>query len=443
GAALQSEDGQIVVRKIIPGSAVHKDGRLKVEDKIVCVGQGRDGRIVSITEMKLSEVVKHIRGVRGTIVRLEVISAGQSEPKTLEILRGKVALSGTDASGEILRCGRKSGNQPYKIGVINLPNFYMDLPTAREGSTDFKSSTRDVRRILEDFRVKGTDAVILDLRHNGGDPITELVEPSEVIRLAGLLIGEGHTVQVKNADGRVQPYRDLDPTVAWEGPLVVLTSKFTAGGGEILAAAIQDYRRGLIVGDRATRGRGTGQDLVDLGQELFGVPKAPKLGALKITTKQFYRLGGQSIQRRGVAADVVLPSLTGHLDVAEADLEHSLPFDRVEPLELKELGHVNQTICDRLRELSGQRCANSEHFQRVLRDISRYEEQKARKYVTLNEEEFLKERAELNTEKEEKVMTPEELSQPRQTAIKRDYYLDEVLAITADYLRLREAAREN
>lgn len=445
GAALQSVDGQIVVKKIIPGAAADRDGRLKAEDKIVGVGQGRDGRITSVVDLKLSEVVKMIRGKRGTVVRLEVVSAGRAQSRILDIPRGMVALTDTDARGAIFRHGRKSDGQPYQIGMVNLPAFYTDLAAARQGVKDFKSSTRDVRKILDDFRAQSVDAVVLDLRRDSGDATTELVEPHEAIRLTGLFLSEGPIVQVKRADGRVRPYHDVDAATAWKEPLVVLTSKFTPGGGEILAAAIQDHRRGLIVGDRATRGRGTGQELVDLGQKLFRVPNAPKLGALKITTRQFYRPGGDSIQRRGVLADVELPSLTTHLDVGEADLDYSLAPDRVEPLEFKKLDHVNQAICDRLKELSSQRCTNSEDFQSVLGNISRYKEQRKRQRVTLNEESFAKQRTEMGVDGtgNVKIRMTEEIDDPNQPAVKRDYYLDEVLAITADYLRLGKAAAEN
>ena len=439
GVALESIDGRIVVKKIIPGAAADRDGRLKAADKIVGVGQGRDGRITSVVDLKLLDVVKRIRGKRGTVVRLEVVSAGRAQSQILDVPRGMVVLTDTDARGEIFRHGRKPDGQPYQIGVINLPAFYTDLAAARQGVKDFKSSTRDVRKILDGFLAKGVDEVVLDLRRDSADATTELVEPHEAISLTGLFLSEGPIVQVKRADGRVRPYHDMDAATAWKGPLVVLTSKFTPGGGEILAAAIQDHRRGLIVGDRATRGRGTGQELVDLAQGLFRVPKAPNLGALKITNTQFYRPGGDSIQRRGVSADVELPSLTTHLDVGEADLDYSLAFDRVQPLKFKKLDYVNETICNRLRQLSGRRCKNSEYFQRVLKDISRYKEQEKRQHVTLNEEEFVKKRTEVTTE----IVTIEEIGHLDQWAIKRDYYLDEVLAVTTDYLQLRQAPQED
>jgi carboxyl-terminal processing protease len=241
----------------------------------------------------------------------------------------------------------------------------------------------------------------------------------------------------------VQPYYDLDPGEAWSGPLVVLISKFSASASEILAGAIQDYHRGLIVGDHATHGKGTVQSLTDIGQELFRpITNSPQMGALKTTTQQFYRPNGESTQKRGVLADIELPSLTTYLDVGEADLDYPVEFDRVQPQNFKRLNCVDQALCDRLRYLSEQRRANSPEFQKVLKNIARYKEQKNRKYVTLNEEKFLKERAELNADKEEQ-KTLEQLNEPDAPAIKRDYYLNEALAITADYLGYRQVAKVN
>jgi carboxyl-terminal processing protease len=313
----------------------------------------------------------------------------------------------------------------------------MDMEGFRQGLRDYKSTTRDVRRILEDFDSQGVDAVILDLRHNGGGSL------SEAIHLTGLFIDEGPVVQVKDGSSRVQAYHDTEPGTAWSGPLVVLIDKFSASASEILAGAVQDYDRGLIVGDHATHGKGTVQSLTDLGEEFFrDLAGSPEMGALKITMQQFYRPNGDSTQKRGVLADIELPSLSTHLDVGEADLDFPVEFDRVEPREFKGFGFVDEAICNRLRHLSEQRRQDSEDFQRLLENIDRYEEQKARKYVTLNEEQFLKERAELDAEKEEERVL-EEVIEPEQTTIERTYYLDEALAITVDYLSNMQVAGTN
>jgi len=441
GASLQSVDGYTVVKKIIPGGAADKNGQLKVEDKIVGVGQGVEGEIVDTVDMKLSDVVKMIRGKRGTVVRLEVVPTDGGKRKTIDITRAKIELKDSEARAAVFEDGVRPDGKPYKIGVIDLPSFYMDMAAARRGDPNFKSTTRDVRKILDDFRANGVDAVILDLRRNGGGSLTE------AINLTGLFIDEGPVVQVKgrpsrNGDAQIRPYHDLNPGTAWSGPLVVLTSKLSASASEILAGAVQDYHRGLIVGDKATHGKGTVQSLMDLGQQMFrGLPNAPQIGALKITMQQFYRPSGDSTQKRGVLADIELPSLISHLDVGEADLDYPVDFDRVESLDFKRLGNVDQALCDRLSHLSRQRRRNSEDFEKVLKNIRRYEEQKAKKTITLNKEKFLKERAELNAEKEQE-KTLEKLNDPTaDNTIKRDYYMDEALAITVDYLKMRQVAR--
>lgn len=437
GAALASEEGHTVVREIIAGGAAHKDGRLKVGDKIVGVGQGADGPIEDVVDMKLRDVVKLIRGKRGTVVRLQVIPVDSPERKTIEITRAKIELKDSEAQAEIFQQGLKPDGQPYKIGVIELPSFYMDMAAARRGLPNFKSTTRDLRRLLEDFNAKGVDAVILDLRRNGGGSL------QEAINSTGLFIKDGPVVQVKRADGGVLEYEDLDPGIVWKGPLVVLISKFSASASEILAGAIQDYRRGLIVGDHATHGKGTVQSLMDLRQPVFGgLPNMPAMGALKVTMQQFYRPNGESTQQRGVLADLELPSLTTYLDVGEADLDYPVAFDQVEPLEFEKFSYVDDAMRDRLRQLSGKRCLVSEDFQKALKDIARYKEQKQRKYITLNEKKFMEERKELNAEKEEQKKL-EEVNGPDKSGIERDYYLDEALAITLDYLQTALLAHAN
>ncbi|MHC4405652.1 MAG: S41 family peptidase, partial [Planctomycetota bacterium] len=361
GAALGWVDGEIVVTRIVPGGAADKEGRLKVDDRIVGVGQGPDGEIEDVVGAKDTEVVRKIRGEPGTVVRLEVTSPDRPERRTIEITRARVELKDSEAQCEIFEENRKAGGPTYKIGVVYLPSFYRDVEAARQGLPDYNSATRDVRRILQRFSRERADAAILDLRHNGGGYLQEAVS------LTGLFIDEGPVVQVKTPDGQVQPYHDRDKGVAWNGPLVVLVSRSSASASEILAAAVQDYRRGLVVGDRATHGKGTVQDLVDLSERpFFQSPTAPRYGTLRITVRQFYRPTGDSTQNQGVLADVELPSLAAHLTTAEADLDYCMPFDRVDPLEFKRLDDVDSAIFDRLKQRSSQRCRNSQAFQEIL-----------------------------------------------------------------------------
>jgi carboxyl-terminal processing protease len=276
--------------------------------------------------------------------------------------------------------------------------------------------------------------VVLDLRYNGGGAL------NEACTLTGLFIGEGPVVQIKDADGRVKPLDDLGAGVAWSGPLVVIISRFSASASEIFAGAIQDYGRGLIIGDPSTHGKGTVQSLLDLGQQLFRVPNAPPMGALKITMQQFYRPNGDSTQKRGVLSDIELPSLTTPLAEGESELDYPVAFDKVEPVSHRNFDFVRPSDIDRIRALSQQRIQNSEKFQKLLRNIAHYKEQKAKKLVTLNEEKFLKERAEFNSDKEEEKAI-ENRSEPNSGGIVEDYYLDEARAIAADYLNIPNLAK--
>ena len=437
GASLQFDDGYTVVKQIIPGGAADKDGRLKPEDRIVGVGQGEEGPLVDTVDMKLTDVVDMIRGHRGTTVRLEVMPGGQGEPTIYNIVRAKIELTDSEARGEVVE--QERDGRVYRVGVIDLPSFYMDMDANRRGVVDFKSTTRDVARLLKGFREKQVDAVILDLQRNGGGSL------SEAITTTGLFIDVGPIVQVKDRAARVLPaYDDQDPGAAWDGPLVVLTSKLSASASEIFAGAIQDYGRGIIVGDKSTHGKGTVQSLLDLGEKLFGLANSPKLGALKITMQQFYRPDGDSTQNRGVLADVPWPSLTNELKgISESDLDYALAFDRVEPVDHDEYEMTDKAVVERLNKLSAERREKSKDFQRVERNIERYRQQKNRKTVPLNEAKFLAERAELNADREEEKELEKSMNAKKVVFDRSDFYNREALDITLDYLQSFNVAQTN
>ncbi|MFN0020717.1 MAG: carboxy terminal-processing peptidase [Pirellulaceae bacterium] len=427
GAQLKVEDGYTVIDKVVVGGAADKNGQLKVQDRVVQVGQGEEGEMVDVVDMKLNDVVKLIRGRAGSVVRLGVIPAGGGEIKTIRITRAKIELKDSEARGKIVEEGKKADGTPYKVGYIDLPSFYMDMEAARAGGA-FKSTTVDVKKILEDFNSKGVDALILDLRKNGGGSLTE------AINLTGLFIEDGPVVQVKDPDGRVQHYDDLDREITWKGPMVVLTSKFSASASEILAGAIQDYGRGLIVGDTSTHGKGTVQSLLDVGPQIFRVKNPPNLGALKLTMQQFYRPNGDSTQKRGVLADVVLPSITDHMDVSEGDLDYALEFDKVPAAQFTKQDKVPTPLVLELKSLTQSRQQKSDDFTKLAKNIGRYEDFKKKKEYPLSEEKFLAKKAELDSEKEEEKATAEESD--NKEVFKRTFYENEAVNITLDYIRL-------
>jgi carboxyl-terminal processing protease len=431
GASLRSEDGYTKVHQIIKGGAADQDGRLKEGDEIVGVGQGSEGEIEDIMDMKLNDVVDRVRGKRGSVVRLEVRPV--DNPKDREIYtmtRQEIKLTESEARSVIVPWGTKANGQPYQVGVISLPSFYMDMDAARAGDPNYKSTTRDVRRLLNDFNAKGVDAVLVDLRFNGGGSLTEAVN------MTGLFIDKGPVVQVKGPDGRAQPFVDPEAGMVWSGPLVVLTNKFSASASEIFAGAMQDYRRGLIVGDDTTHGKGTVQQLYDVAQLLFRINNDMNLGAMKLTIQQFYRPDGDSTQNHGVAADVIIPSLTSHLDVGESDLDYALAFDKIGALSHDVYQMVDTNVVGQLRDSSKARIAGSEDFTKDLKRIDRFEAQKDKKTVTLNQEEYLAELAELDADKEQEDAFEEATSNDRPVFDMEDHYNKEALAILIDYLML-------
>ncbi len=435
GAALQLTDGYTVISKLIPGGAAELEGSLKEGDRIISVGQN-DGAnpadaMVDVVDMKLNDVVSLIRGKAGTVVRLGVIPKGGADAKVYKITRAAVKLTDSEARGQILEAGMKPDGSPYRIGVIDLPSFYMDMDGARKGLLDFKSTTRDVRILLEDFNKKSVDCVVIDLRKNGGGSLTE------AINLTGLFIDEGPVVQVKDAAGEVQHYDDLDRGMAWKGPLMVLDSKFSASASEIFAGAIQDYHRGIVLGDSSTHGKGTVQSLLELGRQLFSGDKAPNLGALKITMQQFYRPNGDSTQVRGVLSDVVLPSLTDNIQgISEADLDHALKFDKVPANSFSKYNQVTPEIKSQLQARSTERVKASPEFEKLNKVIARYKEQNASKEVPLSEEKFMAQRKEIDAERELEKQFEEQANGNKGEVVKRDYYFNEVLDVAVDYLKL-------
>ncbi len=434
GAQLQDRDGKCIVAKIIQGGAADKAGQLKEEDQIVSVGQGEDGEMLDVVGMKLTDVVEKIRGKAGTIVRLGVLPASGGGVVNYTITRAKIELKDEEAAGKVFEAGKKPNGKPFKIGVIDLHSFYMDMQAAQRHDPNFRSTTRDVRRILDDFKQRAVDGVVLDLRRNGGGSLIE------AINLTGLFIKRGPVVQVMGSnDTKPEHYDDMDASEAWGGPLVVLISKFSASASEILAGAIQDYKRGLIIGDESTHGKGTVQSLLDLGKQLIGGPHPPELGALKITMQQFFRPNGDSTQKRGVLSDIVLPSVTSYMDVGESDLDYAIDFRHVQPTNFSPTNMVNPQIVQELRTQSDQRIQTSKAFSKAFKRIELYRKQKARKSVTLNEKKFLAERAEMNAQKEDEKEIEKQAN--GESTIQRDYYLDEVFSILEDYIGVLDQSK--
>ena len=440
GAALRSEDGYTTVAQIVKGGAAEKDGRLEVGDKIMAVAQ-EVGEFVDIVEMKLSKVVRLIRGKRGSKVRLQVQKGDSGDTIVYDLIRQKIELKESEVKGEIIETMDRTGRQA-RIGVINIPSFYRDFNGAENGIEDFKSTARDLQNVLVEFRndPKGApDAIIIDLRYNGGGALSESIE------VTGLFIDEGPVVQVKEPGSSVRTYSD-DIEGAFNEPLIVVCNRMSASASEIFAGAIKDYGRGIVVGDSSTHGKGTVQNVIPVGGSMissfFGQPKDN--GALKLTINQFYRVNGDSTQNTGVKSDIVLPSLIDHMDVGEASLDNALAFNRIDPAEYDRLAYVNNDVISRLQNASQKRVAANDDFKKLEGDIAKYVDRKNRKTISLNESKLKAERdadRSGDDKKKEEGDDEEEDDAEEGPIFPESAYNDELLNIAIDYVEtLRGAA---
>ena len=327
GALLREEDGYIKVVNIIPGSASARQGRLEAEDIILEVAQGAK-ESVEITDMRLRDAVRLIRGPKGSEVRLTVKKPDGTK-ELIPILRDVVQIEETFVKSTLME-----GPNGDKVGYVMIPSFYRDFEKTRNGSADARNSTDDTRIAIEELKKKGIKGLILDLRNNGGGSLMDAVDTT------GLFIQEGPVVLVKNSYGNKRVLSDDDSSVTWDGPLLVLVNQFSASASEILAAALQDYGRAVIVGGAHTHGKGTVQTLIDMNDNipLLHLKKYEDLGALKVTIQKFYRVNGGSTQYKGVEPDIILPSLFQHLESGEQYLDNSLPWDQVAPVSYEKFG---------------------------------------------------------------------------------------------------------
>ncbi len=381
GAQLQSEDGYAKIKELIPGGPAELEGSIKPNDKITAVGQGKDGTFVDTVDMKLDKVVEMIRGKKGTTVRLQIIPAGSTDPskrKIVAIVRDEVKLTEQEAKAEIIEQKTETG-ETAKLGWITLPSFYADMNSR---STNAKSTTKDVKALLERLNKEGISGLVVDLRRNGGGSL------EEAINLSGLFIKRGPVVQAKDSDKRVTVSSDRDPSISYSGPMVVLTSHLSASASEIFAGAMQDYGRATIVGDKNTFGKGTVQTMIEVGRALspFGF-KLAEAGALKLTIQKFYRPSGQSTQSKGVESDVVLPSRYAHLDIGEDALKYPLPYDEVKPADYEKWNGARATDLNELRARSAARVKTSPEFRYALEDIAQLDERMKENRISLNADE--------------------------------------------------------
>ncbi|MBX7158018.1 MAG: carboxy terminal-processing peptidase [Verrucomicrobiae bacterium] len=392
GAVLQSIDGYCTIKELVPGGPAARSKSLKPSDRIIAVAQANE-EPVDVVEMNLNKVVEMIRGRKGTEVHLTVIPADAADPsvrKEVVLVREEIKLEEQEAKAKIVDILNQDGGKT-RVGVIDLPSFYAEMELSQSNSKATpRSTTVDVARLLKRLIKEKVQGVILDLRRNGGGSLEEAIE------LTGLFIPEGPVVQVKDSRSKVVVNKDDDPKVLYDGPLIVLTSRFSASASEILAGALQDYGRAMIVGDMTTHGKGTVQQVVQLAPffQRLGLNSDIDPGALKITVQKFYRPSGASTQLKGIVPDIILPSFNDYLEmVGEVALDNPLAWDEIPSADFTFENRVAPFL-PKLKQLSQERIAVNKDFSYLQEDIAEQKRFLADKSFSLNEKERLQEKKE-------------------------------------------------
>lgn len=389
GALLRSEDGYCTIESLTPGGPASRSKLLKPNDRIIAVQQD-GGEPVDVVDMKLNKVVELIRGPRNTKVTLTIIPADSTDSsarRTFTLVRDEIKLEDQEAKARLHEMP-VGGGQTLRVGVIDLPSFYASFDIGKNtDKSEPRSTSVDVARLIKKLVAEGAAGIVLDLRRNGGGSL------EEAVKLTGLFIRKGPVVQVRDTSGEITVEEDRDPAVVYDGPLVVLTSRFSASASEILAAAMQDHGRALTVGDKATHGKGTVQTIYELNRFSRRFPESYNPGALKVTIRKFYRANGESTQQTGMTPDIVLPSVANEMEVGEAMQEYSLPWDRIEAAEYADLGRIRPHL-EELRRRSEARQADDRDWAYLRDDIEEYRKALKDRSVSLNYERRLTERAE-------------------------------------------------
>ncbi len=434
GAQLTTEDEYTKVAKIIAGGPAFKSKLLHNGDKITGVAQGEDGEMVDVIGWRLNDVVKLIRGDKGTIVRLQILPASEgvnATPKEIKLTRDKVKLNEMSAKMDTLDI--KDNNTPFRFGVITLPTFYSDFAAKAKGDKNYKSTTRDIKNLLIKLKKEKVDGVIIDLRNNGGGSL------QEVISLVGLFIKNGPVVQVKNADGSIEVDRDPDPGILYDGPMAVMVNRFSASASEIFTAAIQDYGRGIIVGEN-TYGKGTVQNGIDLNRI---VPESDnKFGQINLTIAKFYRVTGNSTQNLGVTPDIQFPSAYPADKFGESSQASALPWDKIKSSNFTQFSNIKKYI-PALEKKHEERIKDNPDFQELIAHVNHLKESMNKHSVSLNQDVRKKEKEEQEAKKlalENAVRKREGLKLLKKGEVSKnesknsDAELDETGHILADYI---------
>jgi len=437
GARLQWDDGYTKVVEIIPGGPAFKSKKLHPDDRITAVAQGEDGEFVDVVGWRITDVVQLIRGPKDSVVKLLLLkydSGLDAEPVELILVRDKVKIEDQSAQSSTLNIIRNG--KSFKIGVITIPKFYIDFEAKNKGEKDYKSTSRDVKNLLNELISEKVDGIIIDLRNDGGGSL------EEAIRVTGLFIEEGPVVQVRDMEGKITVDNDLDPEIVYDGQLAVLVNRFSASASEIFSGAIQDYGRGIIIGEN-TYGKGTVQNMIDLNR--LTSRKGYKLGQVKLTIAKYYRIDGSSTQRMGVIPDITFPSYVDAKDFGESNEPSALKWDKIESAKYELFSELFLFI-PKLKKLSEQRRETDPEFDYFREDIKEYKKSIKDNFVSLNEDVRRKEKEEREEKRFQrenerrkikglKLLDKGEIP-PEDEKINNDPFLNESAHIIADFISL-------
>ncbi len=427
GAKLQTESEYTVVNEIIPGGPAFKSSLLKKGDKIIGVGQGQTGEIIDVSGWRISDVVKLIRGRKNTVVRLNVIPSsqgGRGPAKIVQLVREKINLEEQAAKKSIIL------QNGQKIGVVTIPSFYLDFEGQQQNTGNYNSTSRDVARILNELNTEHVEGIVIDLRDNGGGSLEESVN------VTGLFIPTGPVVQISNSTGGKMVLRDEDRRVLYNGPLAVLVNRYSASASEIFAAAIQDYHRGVIIGER-TFGKGTVQSIIKLARPFSFFGKNPELGQIKLTIAKFYRISGGSTQHKGVVPDIMIPSMIDTALVGEDTYSSSLPWSTISQAFYRPTGEISQEEIGVLRQKQQERSSKNRIYQAYLHDLNILNRIRKKRTISLQDSTF---KSEIETIKHIEKLWVQEPDSTKN--LNKDVLLNQSVSIVSDIAELNKVQRQ-
>ncbi len=436
GARLRLEDDYTTIDEIMAGGPAFKDKQLKAGDRIVGVGQGESGDFEDIVGWRLDDAILLIRGTKGTMVRLKVIPAGASlstPPKEVKLIREKIKTEEETIKKKVIT--QTHQGKTYKIGVIEVPSFYIDFKEYQSGNPDYKSTSRDTKNAIKELKAQGVQGIIMDLRNNGGGSLKEAID------LTGLFIKTGPVVQVRDGAGRIEANEDDDEEIAYTGPLAVMVNGFSASASEIFSAAIQDYKRGIIIGEQ-TYGKGTVQQPIDLGRFVKG-EKGDQHGHINLTLSKYYRINGTSTQNLGVKPDIALPDALDRKEFGEASERATLPSDEIKTAKYTVAGTLTEKMLDQLRKNYEKRLKNDQDLKGLVKSIEDLRKLRQNTKISLNEtkrkqeideyEKKAKEKA--NLEEDENEAEGKNNAENLETKkVKKDLYIQNAAQVIVDWI---------